>query len=91
LNLHEFFNFGSKEPRLKRWQMLPFYAFAGKLNTIQERVAERIHFSAAMRGQPHRAVGIFPHFVGRTGLRARVRRFSLLCAGLSRSGTEIEA
>jgi hypothetical protein len=44
LNLHEFFNFVSKQPRLKRQQMLPFYAFAGKLNNFQERVAEGIHF-----------------------------------------------
>jgi hypothetical protein len=29
LNRHEFFNFVIREPRLKRRQMLPFYAFAG--------------------------------------------------------------
>jgi hypothetical protein len=40
---HEFFNFPSEQPSLKREQMLPFYAFVGKLCTFLESVAARLH------------------------------------------------
>jgi uncharacterized protein (DUF427 family) len=41
--LHEFFNFDTQQPSLKRRQMLPFYAFVGKLYTFLESVAGRLH------------------------------------------------
>jgi hypothetical protein len=40
---HEFFNFATEQPSLKQRQMLPFYAFVGKLNTFSESVAGRLH------------------------------------------------
>jgi hypothetical protein len=40
---HEFFNFATEQPSLKRQQMLPFYAFVGKLYTFLESVAGRLH------------------------------------------------
>jgi hypothetical protein len=33
-----------KQPSLKRWQMLPFYAFAGKLKRFLSGVADKLHF-----------------------------------------------
>jgi hypothetical protein len=44
LNLHEFFNFVTQQPRLKLQQMLTFYAFAGQLKNLSAGVARRIHF-----------------------------------------------
>jgi len=41
--LHEFFNFATEQPSLKRRQMLPFYAFVGKLCTFLKSVAARLH------------------------------------------------
>jgi hypothetical protein len=41
---HEFFNFATEQPSLKRQQMLPFYAFVGKLRTFLESVAARLHW-----------------------------------------------
>ncbi|HEX4408755.1 MAG TPA: hypothetical protein VH206_08285 [Xanthobacteraceae bacterium] len=41
------FNFLSFQPRLKRKQMLTFWAFAGKLLNFQKRVAAMLHFLAA--------------------------------------------
>jgi hypothetical protein len=38
---HEFFNVATEQPSLKRQQMLPFYAFVGKLRTFLESVAVR--------------------------------------------------
>jgi hypothetical protein len=43
LKLRKFFNFATKLPRLIRRQMLPFYAFVGKLHTLLETVAAGIH------------------------------------------------
>src|SRR5215472_15778726 len=43
LKLHEFLNFASDQPRLKRRQMLPFYAFVGKLHSLSTTVATGIH------------------------------------------------
>jgi hypothetical protein len=40
---HEFFNFPRQQPSLKPEQMLPFYAFVGKLYTFFESVAGRLH------------------------------------------------
>jgi hypothetical protein len=48
LKLREFFNFAAKQPRLKLHQMLPFYAFAGKLKNFQKRVAAKLHFLGAV-------------------------------------------
>jgi hypothetical protein len=48
LKLREFFIFAAKQPRLKLHQMLPFYAFAGKLKNFQKRVAAKLHFLDAV-------------------------------------------
>jgi hypothetical protein len=47
---HEFFNFPSEQPSLKREQMLPFYAFVGKLCTFLESVAARRHYNLDKAG-----------------------------------------
>jgi hypothetical protein len=39
----EFFNFATAQPRLNREQVLPFYAFVGKLHTLLKTVADGIH------------------------------------------------
>jgi hypothetical protein len=41
--LHEFFNFATQQPSLNRQQMLPFYAFVGKLCTFLKGVAAWLH------------------------------------------------
>src|SRR5690242_6530597 len=43
LKLHGLFNFAIEQPRLKRRQVLPFYAFVGKLHTLLKTVAAGIH------------------------------------------------
>jgi hypothetical protein len=41
VNFREFFNFGCKQPSLKRQQVLTFYAFAGQLRRFLGSVAGR--------------------------------------------------
>jgi hypothetical protein len=50
--LNEFLNFASEQPRLKRRQMLPFYAFVGKLHSLSKTVATGIHLTSASVTHP---------------------------------------